>query len=136
MQGLGDRMRARARELGISDSEVARRSNLGQTAYANYVSDRHEPNLPTFLRICAVLGASPNDLLGRQAGVPQEVDGLRERVTATMAAMDAATLALLARVADGLVATAGRPGGAKPVGRPALPRRKAPAPGDGASATE
>ena len=125
MQGLGDRLRARARELGVSDSEVARRSGVGQTAYANYVSDRHEPKLPTFLRICAVLGASPNDLLGRPTGMSDELVGLRERVTATMEAMDAGTVALLARVADGLVATSGGPSLTRPVGRPALPRRKA-----------
>ena len=65
MEGLGDRLRVRARELGWTDAEVARRVGVGQTRYANYVTDRHEPDLATLTRICAVLRYSPSDLLGR-----------------------------------------------------------------------
>ena len=64
MRGLGDRMRGRARELGIADAEVARRAGLTQTRYANYVADRHEPDLQTFTRICVALEIASDELLG------------------------------------------------------------------------
>jgi transcriptional regulator with XRE-family HTH domain len=64
MDGLGEKLRARARELGLSDTEVARRLGLGQSRYANYVVDKREPDLATFVKICRVLGTSPDLLLG------------------------------------------------------------------------
>jgi transcriptional regulator with XRE-family HTH domain len=128
MKGMGDRLRARGRQLGWSDSEIARRSNIGQTSYANYLADRHEPDLATFARICGVLGIPPAELLGQPIPVPDEVAGLRERVTAAMNGMDAATLGLLAAVADRFIATSARPIDAGRAPRPATRRRKVPTP--------
>lgn len=118
MNGLGGRLRARARELNLTDSEVARRANVGQTRYANYVTGRHEPDLATLARICGVLGVSPSQLLGWPPAGTDEAAPLRERVAAAMEALGPAPLAVLATVADGLVATAAGP---VPVERP--PRR-------------
>ena len=104
MEGLGDRLRARARDLGWSDAEVARRVGLKQTRYANYVTDRHEPDLATFMRICSVLGASASDLLGQNIVDADDAARLRRKVEAAMAALDPASLAVLVMVVDGLVA--------------------------------
>ena len=104
MQGLGDRLRARARELGLSDAEVARRVGLGQTRYAAYVKGRHEPDLGTFVRICAVLGVSPTDLLGGAPVVGDEADALRARTAAALGALDRRSLEVAAIVIDGLAA--------------------------------
>jgi len=106
MQGLGERLRARARELGWSDAEVARRVGLAQTRYANYVTDRHEPDLATLVRICTVLGASATDLLAPAVHATDEAARLRGRIAAATGALDAASLAVLATVTDGLVARA------------------------------
>jgi transcriptional regulator with XRE-family HTH domain len=71
MVDLGSRLRARARELELSDAEVARRAGLGERRYGHYVRNRREPDVATLLRICAVLGVTPNDLL-LETGVQSE----------------------------------------------------------------
>lgn len=64
MHGFGDRLRERARRLGLSDAEVARRVGLGERRYAHYVADTREPDLLTLVRISETLGVTPNELLG------------------------------------------------------------------------
>jgi transcriptional regulator with XRE-family HTH domain len=64
MHGLGEKLRQRARELGLTDTEVARRLGLSQARYANYVNDKREPDFRTFTDICRILSVSPNRLLG------------------------------------------------------------------------
>lgn len=108
MEGLGQRLRRRALELGLSDAEVARRAGLTTTRYGHYVSDYREPDLVTFSRICGVLGMTPNDIL---AFVP-EPDGLeasRAVVVRSAAVMDAATLETAAKVMQALAAASGEP---------------------------
>lgn len=136
MHGLGQRLKDRARALGWSDAEVARRLGLAQTRYANYVTDRHEPDLETLLRICRVLGTEPGELLGHDpvrgdAGAASgagtgtggpgggEAAGqrLRRRIAAASQAMDEATLRLAAEVMDALAA---RPS-ARPLAPPEAP---------------
>lgn len=103
MRGLGDRMRARARELGISDAEVARRTGLTQQRYANYVADRHEPDLETFSRICSVLQSTTDSMLCKPVFVPPP-----PQLSATIAALDGEAMAVLAVVADALAARTSR----------------------------
>ena len=57
-------LRARARELGFTDAEVARRDGLQEARYNHYVTGRREPDLQTLVRICQVLNTKPNMLLG------------------------------------------------------------------------
>lgn len=64
MQVLGQRLRLRAKELGFSNAEVARRAGLSERRYGFYVTGDREPDLSTLLRICKVLATSPNFLLG------------------------------------------------------------------------
>lgn len=107
MEGLGRRLRERARELGLSDAEVARRAGLTATRYGHYVSNYREPDLATFARICAVLGTTPNDLL---AFMP-EADGLeaaRATVMRAAAVMDPATLEVAAKVMQALATSSVR----------------------------
>ncbi|MGI4799047.1 MAG: helix-turn-helix domain-containing protein [Janthinobacterium lividum] len=104
MEGLGDRLRVRARELGWSDTEVARRVGIGQTRYANYVTNRHEPDLATFARICSVLGASASAMLGQAASEPDEASRLRGQVATALEVLDETALTIVVAVVDGLVA--------------------------------
>ena len=108
MDGMGDRLRARTRALGWSDTEVARRVGVGQTRYANYVTDRYEPDLATLARICTAIGASADELLGRTAAGGDEAARLRGLASAAMEALDARVMAMVVAVVDGLVATSGR----------------------------
>jgi transcriptional regulator with XRE-family HTH domain len=64
MDLFAKRLRERARELGVSDAAVARRSGLTERRYSNYVGGRREPDLATVVRIAESLQTTPNDLLG------------------------------------------------------------------------
>lgn len=64
---FGQNLRRRARELGFSDAEVARRSNIEVRRYGHYVTGLREPHLALLLKICAVLHISPNEALGWEA---------------------------------------------------------------------
>jgi transcriptional regulator with XRE-family HTH domain len=61
---FGQNLRQRARELELTDAEVARRSGLTERRYGHYVTGAREPDLATLLRICQILNSSPNELLG------------------------------------------------------------------------
>lgn len=63
MQVLGQKLRSRAKELGFSNAEVARRAGLSERRYGFYVTGDREPDLSTLLRICKVLATTPNVLL-------------------------------------------------------------------------
>lgn len=107
MEGLGQRLKRRARELGLSDAEVARRAGLTTTRYGHYVSDYREPDLATLGRICVVLGTSPNDVLAFGAE-PDGLEASRAMVARSAAAMDAATLETAAKVMKALAAVSGQ----------------------------
>jgi Helix-turn-helix. len=64
MHVLTTKLRERARELGLTDAEVARRAGLTEPRYGHYVAGTRRPDYDTLLRLCRVLGTSPNVLLG------------------------------------------------------------------------
>ena len=63
MELFAKRLRERARQLELSDAEVARRAGLAERRYGHYVRGMREPDYATLLRICDVLDVTPNDLL-------------------------------------------------------------------------
>lgn len=103
MQGMGARLRARARELGLSDTEVARRLDISQPRYANYVNDTNEPDLATLVRICRALGMTPDEALAF-ADAPRRPadDVLKAKITAAAGCMDAAHLRIAAALMETL----------------------------------
>lgn len=102
MKGLGQRLRERAKELGLADATVAERVGLSQQRYHNYVSDQTEPDLQTLVRICKALGTEPNVVLGfaEDDGETGEEAKLQARLAAASATMGLATLRLAAAVVD------------------------------------
>ena len=81
MRGLGERLKERTRELGLTDSEVARRLGLSQARYSHYANDLHEPDLETLVRITQVLGMSADRALGLAPSEEGGADGaLRARL--------------------------------------------------------
>lgn len=102
MKGLGQRLRDRARELGLADAMVAERLGLSQQRYHNYVSDQTEPDYETLLRICRALDTTPNAVLGTEPtrAEADEDEALRARIAATVNTMAAATLRLAVAVVD------------------------------------
>lgn len=81
MQTWGERLRLRARELGLSDAEVARRLGLAQGRYSAYVNMTREPDLKLFVRICAALGTTPDVILGVSPSASQEDTAMSEVLT-------------------------------------------------------
>ena len=130
MDGIGDRLKARAAELGLSGAEVARRAGLTATRYGHYLQDIREPDLATLVRICRVLGMRPDVLLGYDQAAPGS-DALLARRTAISAyvdLLDTGSLDLALSVVQAIAATVGlrsptpasggEPMAVKPVRRP------------------
>lgn len=102
MDLLASRLRERARELKLSNAEVARRAGLGERRYGNYVSGIREPDLATLLRICEVLDVTPNDLLlAGRAGVTGDA-ALLSRLVATARQLDRPGLQVAVRQLEAL----------------------------------
>ncbi|MFL1462597.1 helix-turn-helix domain-containing protein [Roseococcus sp. DSY-14] len=66
---FAQRLRARARHLGLSDAEVARRAGLGQPRYSNYSNGIREPALDVLVAIARALETTPDRLLGVAADI-------------------------------------------------------------------
>ncbi len=101
MQGLGERLRLRARTLGLTDTEVARRLGLSQGRYSNYVNEVVEPDLGTLVRIARTLGLTADEVLGMaepEAGDEGQV--LRTRIALAAETMDSASLHAAAAMFD------------------------------------
>ena len=97
----GDRLRARARALGLTDAEVARRLGLAQSRYANYVNGNREPDLATFARICRALATTPDEILGFGA---ESAEAERRRALAAIETMDRSALKIAAVVLEAIAA--------------------------------
>lgn len=67
MSRLAKNLKKRAKELDLTDAEIARRTGLPVRRYGHYATGYREPNLDTLLVICEALDTTPNDLLGWQA---------------------------------------------------------------------
>jgi transcriptional regulator with XRE-family HTH domain len=105
MQGFGERVRQRARELGLNDSALARRVGIETSKFGKYLRDTHEPDYPTLLQICAALDVTPNDLLLASVtdAAPTERQRLLSSIAGTCAAMPDEELRVVAK----MVAAAG-----------------------------
>jgi transcriptional regulator with XRE-family HTH domain len=99
MEALSRNLRRRAKELGLSDAEVARRAGLSERRYGHYVAGTREPDFATFLRICEVLAVTPNDLL---VAPPGDQPGMREiatmQIVSALSAMDVGKLSLAVKL--------------------------------------
>lgn len=109
MEGIGDRLKTRAAELGLSGAEVARRAGLTATRYGHYLQDIREPDLATLVRICRVLGLRPDVLLAydQSASASDTLLAKRAAVAAYMDVLDAGSLDLALLVVQAIAATTG-----------------------------
>ncbi len=115
MQGLGKRLRERAAELGLSDSEVARRLDMSQARYHNYVAETAEPDLGSLLRICRVLSTTPDSILGLgDTPVLDADDALRCKLVSAVNALKGEALAYTVDIAEAMVASQRRRSSTKP----------------------
>ena len=106
MEGVGKILRARGRSLGLSDSEIARRLGLSQALYHNYVVDTAEPDLGTLVRICRVLGTSPNEvlLLNEDTAAQTDSEVARARLASAAMALEGDALQFAADLDEAMLA--------------------------------
>jgi transcriptional regulator with XRE-family HTH domain len=100
MQILGEQLRRRAKELDLTDAEVARRANLSPRRYGNYVTGDREPDLQTLVRICKVLATTPDQVLGfhdAKSVKKSERDRLIDKLVAAANGLDDKHLKLAVR---------------------------------------
>jgi len=62
MSTIGKNLQKRAKELGLTDAEVARRIGISPQRYNNYAKDIRQPDFETLEKICKVLRLSYNQL--------------------------------------------------------------------------
>jgi len=104
MDLFAKRLRERARQLELSDAEVARRANLAERRYGHYVRGLREPDFSTLLRICAALDVTPNDLLlpNTPTRRPTAHDRWSSRLIAVVRGLDADDVKLATRQIEAL----------------------------------
>ena len=104
MDLFAKRLRERARQLELSDAEVARRAGLAERRYGHYVRGTREPDFATLLRICAVLDVMPNDLLlaDTASGRRSAHDRWLSRLVAAGRKLDAEDVKLAVRQVEAL----------------------------------
>lgn len=98
MTPLANEIRKRAADLGLSHTEIARRSGIGERAFQHYLGGRSEPGLAALVRIADVLECTPNDLLGLADDGTDSQDKasrLRRQIARVCARLDRHALALV-----------------------------------------
>jgi len=108
MKIFSERLRERAKELGLPDAEIARRAGLQEARYNHYVNGRRQPDLKTIVTICKVLNLTPNDLLGFSDGAnvgDQESDSERskKRILAALNMLNEDQLSVVAKQVEAFV---------------------------------
>jgi transcriptional regulator with XRE-family HTH domain len=104
MQQFGINLRRRARELDLTDAEVARRAGISERRYGFYVTGDREPDLATLVRIAEVLQATVDRLLRPwEEGAASKAERLMERIRSSAAGLPEDRLHLLAEVAETFV---------------------------------
>lgn len=87
--GWGNRIKARARELGLTDVAVARMLGMAQRKFSAYANETREPNFETLSEICRALRTTPNAILGFDEHPRLSViDATVVRLEASIARMD------------------------------------------------
>lgn len=100
MQQFGKNLRQRARKLGFTDAEVARRVGITERRYGFYVTGDREPDLATLIKIADAL-QTPVDQLLRPMGKakPSIRDRLQGQIQSSAETLATEHLELLADTA-------------------------------------
>lgn len=61
---IRERLQKAIKNSGLTQTEIARRLNIYQTAVSQYLSGRSMPALDTFANLCVVLDIDPAEILG------------------------------------------------------------------------
>ena len=120
MTSFASRLRARGRQLKMSEAQIAKHLGLSRACYADYVNGGGERDIALLLRLCRVLRISPNELLGYEGGAaaPPATRRYLQRIAAAVPVLTPKSLKMAASIIDAMAAHqdkwTGRPKGIKP----------------------
>ena len=102
-----ERLRERARAVGMTDIAVARRVGLSQSRYSSYVVGKREPDFQTFIKICEALDTRPDIILGMESSSSSVTakEAIRIRTISALEAMDARGQRLALASLEGMAET-------------------------------
>lgn len=110
MQQFGNNLRRRARELGLTDAEVARRVGINERRYGFYVTGDREPDLATLVRIADTLQIDVDRLLRPKGDADlTRSEQLRVQIQSVAACLPEDRLELLANVVNAFVERSSQP---------------------------
>lgn len=100
---IGNRLYSYRKALGLTQEEVAERAELSLRTYADMERGSVNIRMQTLLKICQVLGITPDDILTRQATAPAPTEAEILARLARCSPQDRATaLRLVATYLDSL----------------------------------
>jgi transcriptional regulator with XRE-family HTH domain len=104
MTSFASRLRARGRQLKMSEAQIARHLGLSRACYANYVKGQGERDIALLLRLCQVLRISPNELLGydSRAAAPPAARRYLQRIAAAMPILTPKSLKMVASIINAM----------------------------------
>ena len=103
MEIFVERLQARARELGLTQADVARLSGLNERRFNHYARGRRQPDLATLVRIAKTLKTTPNWLLGVEtAGAAGQRGLLTAKLSATCQTLDTQRLGIAVTLVNAL----------------------------------
>lgn len=86
---MADRLRAAIERSDLSQTYLAGKLHRSRSAISEWKSGRSEPDLQTFVQLCALLGRSADDVLGITRPTPsqQELSEVAAHIQAAAAVM-------------------------------------------------
>ncbi|WP_426752889.1 helix-turn-helix domain-containing protein [Myxococcus sp. Y35] len=76
---IGPAARAARSRLGLTQAEVARHLGIAHAVYSRLERGKMLPSVPTLHRLCEVLDASPNELMGHTRAMHPDTDSPARR---------------------------------------------------------
>jgi transcriptional regulator with XRE-family HTH domain len=104
MTSFGSRLRARGRQLKMSEAQIAKHLGLSRACYANYLNGQGERDFTLLLRLCQVLRITPNELLGydSRAAAPPATRRYLQRIAAAIPILAPKSLKVVASIIDAM----------------------------------
>ena len=68
-RAVGARIKARRKQMGLTQAEVAQKLGIASQSVTNYESGKTDPSIRNLISLSAVLGVSTDYLLGRSVNV-------------------------------------------------------------------
>lgn len=100
---LGEALRAARLRAGLQQKEVASLSGISRNAYSRLETGRMLPSVPTLFRLCTVVSATPNELLGFPAALPPGMSATaKEALRRRMRLLDGRQALALMQLLSGL----------------------------------